>query len=71
MNVSVLTKTEKRLMDALRNIWDDKEFVIGVLTDLETDEERQIVMDHIESNDNVTSEEITLLSLFIDSERSK
>lgn len=66
----MLTKTEKKLIQVLRDIWDDKEFVLGVVTDLETDEERQAVLDFIKSNDDVTTEDIVLLALHIDNERA-
>ena len=66
----MLTKTEKQLIQVLRDIWDDKEFVLGVVTDLETDEERQAVLDFIKSNDDVTTEDIVLLALHIDNERA-
>jgi hypothetical protein len=66
----MLTHTEEKLIQVLRDIWDDKEFVLGVLTDLETDEERQAVLDYIQHNDGVTTEDIVLLALHIDNERA-
>ena len=69
--MGLLTNTEKKLIQVLRDIWDDKEFVLGVVTDLETDEERQAVLDYIQSNDGVTTEDIVLLALHIDTERTK
>jgi hypothetical protein len=56
-------------MGMLRGIWDDKEFVVGVMNDLETDEERQVVIEYINGNKEVTTEEIVLLSLNIDQNR--
>lgn len=64
--MGLLTQTEKRLIGMLRDIWDDKEFVLGVMNDLETDEERQAVIDYIKDNEEATTEDIVLLSLNID-----
>ena len=67
--MGLLTQTEKRLIGMLRDIWDDKEFVLGVVTNLETDEERQAVIDYIQNNEEVTTEELVLLSLDIELNR--
>jgi hypothetical protein len=64
--MGLLTQTEKRLIGILRDIWNDKEFVLGVMNDLETDEERQAVIDYIKDNKEATTEEIVLLALNID-----
>ena len=64
-----LTEVEKELVEKLRIIWDDKEFVIGVLSCLKDDEERGEVIEFIDNNDDVTSEQIDLLSLDISQSR--
>nr|DAH31964.1 MAG TPA: hypothetical protein [Caudoviricetes sp.] len=64
-----LTETEKELVKKLRAIWNDKEFVIGVLSYLKDDEERAEVAEFIDSNDDVTSESVTLLALDISQKR--
>ena len=66
-----ITPTEKQLISMLKEIWNDKDFVIGIITDLETDEERQVVIDYIKNADDVTPEDLVLLSLHIDTERTK
>lgn len=60
-----LTETEKELVKKLRAIWNDKEFVIGVLSHLKDDEERGEIIEFIDSNDDVKSEDAVLLSLDI------
>lgn len=60
-----LTEVEKKLVKKLRDIWNDKEFVIGVLSHLKDDEERGELIEFIDSNDDVTSETVTLLALDI------
>lgn len=64
-----LTETEKELAGKLRSIWNDKEFVMGVLSHLKDDEEREEIIEFIDSNDDVTSEQITLLALDISQTR--
>lgn len=64
-----LTKVEKELVKKLRTIWNDKEFVIGVLSHLKDDGERGEVIEFIDNNDDVTSEQIDLLSLDISQSR--
>lgn len=64
-----LTETEKELVEKLRAIWNDKEFVMGVLSHLKDDEEREEIIEFIGSNDDVVSEQITLLALDISQTR--
>ena len=69
MPVRKLTEVEKELVEKLRSIWNDKNFVIGVLSYLKNDEERRKLIEFIDSNDDVTSEQIDLLSLNIGQSR--
>lgn len=64
-----LTEVEKELVEKIRVIWNDKEFVIGVLSHLKDDEEREELIEFIDSNDDVTSEQITLFALDISQTR--
>lgn len=53
----------KTLEEKLREIFDDDEFVLCVISHLTTDEQRQIFIEYINNNPKVTSEEITLMSI--------
>lgn len=64
-----LTEVEKELVKKLRDIWNDKEFVIGVLSHLKDDQERSELIEFIGSNDDVTSEAVTLLAMDISQAR--
>lgn len=66
-----MTKTEELLVKKLFAVWNDAEFVCGVISNLETDEERQAVLDYIKDNDGASAEDISLLALHIDIERVK
>ena len=66
-----LTSTGIELVHKLRAIWNDKEFVIGILSHVETDEERRQVINFIDDSDNIRSEEVVLFALNIDLGRSR
>lgn len=52
------------LIEKLKLFWEnDEEFIVGVLVDLESDYERQQVIDFIDNGENVNYESIILLSL--------
>ena len=59
---------EKALAKLLFGVFEDYEFVFGVLADLKSDDERQTVINEIVKNPEITSEEIILTSLTIASE---
>ena len=63
MGFSKECKTE--LIKALRKIFDDKDFVLGVLCDLESDNDIKTVLDYIDNHKDANSEDIILLSLRI------
>lgn len=65
VNADKLTDTEYRLYKMLIEIWDDVEFHVAVLNRLKSDEEREQVINFIERNKNVTSEDVELMSLHI------
>ena len=64
-----LSNTEKQLLELLSEIWDDSDFIVGVLNSLKDDDERKEIIEFIENNDDVTSEQIVLLSLDISQSR--
>lgn len=71
MNIELLIKERsntpigKKLVKLLTNIWDDKEFILGCLVDLKTDEQKQKLIDLIEIDGIDDSDTITLASLDI------
>ena len=69
IKVEKLTETEKKLYEMLLKIWDDTDFLVGALNSLKDDKEREEVIEFIESNEDVTSEQIDLLSLYISQSR--
>ena len=65
------TSTELKLYAMLTNIWDDYGFVAGTLNALETDSERDAVIEFIKNTDGITPSQITLYAFDIDQERSR
>lgn len=61
---------EKELIKKLREVWDDDDFVFGNRVHLRTDEERQAVIDAIDSGDVVDSDEVSLYALQIHQDRA-
>ena len=53
---------ELTLAKKLKNIWDDYEFVIGVLNFAETDEERLVIMEYLDSDEDITPSRISILA---------
>jgi len=59
-----VNKTIKiNLENALRKVFDDDEFVMCITAHLTTNEIRRAFIKHIEENPEITSEEITLMSI--------
>lgn len=69
IKVEKLTETEKKLYEMLLKMWDDTDFLVGALNSLVDDEEREEVIEFIESNEDVTASQITLLTLDISQSR--
>ncbi|MFR7417986.1 hypothetical protein [uncultured Megasphaera sp.] len=62
---------EKTLKDRLFQIWKNPEFVGGVLICLQTDEERQDILDAIEAGELPEPGDITLFALNIHLDREE
>lgn len=62
---SRLTATEEKLVRKLFAVWKDKEFALGVISNLTTDEERQAIIDLIDKNKNIKPEQITVVAINI------
>ena len=43
------TETAKKLYELLKNIREDENFLLGVLSQLDTDEQRQILIEELEN----------------------
>ncbi len=59
------------LADKLRAIWDDEEFIIGVLSDLETKEDLERVIRYIDAGVDIDPSSIVCLSTEIQLSKNK
>lgn len=66
------TQKEQELIGVLREkMLDEPEYINGVLLLLETDDERQAMIDEIEAGNVATSDDALLFGLEIDEDRGK
>lgn len=66
------TKTIKRnLFDKLREFHHNKDFVGGVMSNVSHDDDRQTIIDYIDNGDDVSVENIILLSVHLCNKREK
>ncbi len=57
---------KKELIKELRKVFDDKEFVLGILCDLRSDEDIETLLTYIRQNENIEAQYIILLAMNID-----
>lgn len=50
-SINSLSEKEELLVRKLIRIWKDEEFILGIICTLENDEEVQIMLDYIDSED--------------------
>lgn len=63
MEDNKLTPTEEKLVSLLEKIWDDEEFLFGILHYVQTEEDQLLVIDGIEKGELITSTDVHLYSL--------
>ena len=59
-------ETEKRLVEALKTVSEDPEFILGVLVFVEEEKDRQAMIEYILSDEKPTFEDIILTAMEID-----
>lgn len=64
-----LSAAEMHLCELLSAVWNNSDFIVGVLNSLNDDSARNEMIEFIENNDDATSEQIDLLSLHISQSR--
>lgn len=68
MNLDQLYQT---LADKLRDIWDDEEFIVGVLSDLETEEDLERIIRYIDAGVDIDPSSIVCFSTEMQLAKSK
>ena len=62
---------KRQLFEKLKNYYSDKSFVVGVISNVKHDADRQAVINYMENGEDVSVENIILLSLHLKNKRSK
>ena len=66
IKVNFSKELKKELIKELRKIFDDKEFVLGILCDMRSDDDIETLLNYIKKNDNIEAQDIILLSMNIE-----
>ncbi len=66
-----MNEIKRKLFDKLKDYHNDKDFVVGVMSNATHDDDRQAIINYINNGDDVTIENIILLSLHLNNERNK
>jgi len=61
--------TTNKLVELLKKISTDEEFILGTIVYAENEEEQQQIIDYIETGKDVSYENIVLLSLYLENKR--
>lgn len=61
--MSKLSETSLKLIKKLEELWNDREFVIGIMSDAVTEEERAEVLRFMETYDDVNVETVTVFAI--------
>lgn len=61
---------KRKLFDRLKEFHHDKDFVVGVMSNVKHAEDQQTVYDFLESEKEATVEDVILLSLHLCNERN-
>lgn len=64
-------KLSKELIDELKKISEDKEFISGVLLDVENDEDKLTLLEYIRKGEDVDYSQIILNSLWLYQQREE
>ena len=64
-------KLSKELIDELKKISEDKEFIAGVLLDVENDEDKLTLLEYIRKGEDVNYSQVILNSLWLYQQREE
>lgn len=62
---------KRKLFDKLKEFYPNKDFVGGIVSNTQNDEDRQTIIDYLDNGKDVTVENVILLSLYLKNERDK
>lgn len=57
---------KQKLIEKLRNVSDDDNFIIGVISNSKRDDDRLSILEYIDKGEDVNREQLLLLSVWLD-----
>lgn len=66
IKVEFSKELKKELIKELRKVFDDKEFVLGILCDLRSDEDIETLLTYIRQNEKIEAQDIILAAMHIE-----
>ncbi len=61
-----MKSVKRNLFEKLKAFYPDKDFVLGVISNVDTEENYQHIIDFMDTEENVTAESIIALSMLLD-----
>lgn len=61
----------KKLIDEIKKISEDEEFVVGVFANVYNDEDKKTLLEYIEKGEDVNYEQVILNSVWLGQQRDK
>lgn len=58
-----MNNTDRELIRLLKTIFNNYDFILGVMSEVKNEEDKKDLINYIKSNPNITAEEISLISL--------
>lgn len=62
---------KRQLFEKLREFYNDRDFVVGVMSNVDTDENYRKIIDFIDAGESVSAESIIALSVLLDDAAEK
>ena len=66
-----ILSVKRKLFEKLKEIYPDRDFVVGVISNVDTDENYQKIIDFIDKGEDVSVESIIALSILLDDASEK
>lgn len=62
---------KRKLIEKLKTVSEDKDFLVGVVSNAKHDEDRETIIEYIDNGKDVSYESLLLLSVWLGNEREK
>jgi hypothetical protein len=67
--MSTTAEIKSKLIEKLKTISEDNDFLVGVISNAKHNEDREIIIEYIDKGEEVSYEQILLLSVWLGRER--